>query len=225
MTDFVAETRHYCRNPRCRSKLPAPVANTHEAFCARGCFNSFYLHRCIVCERAIEQPKRGKRLICKRAKCRNALGGGLSLGRYHASQSAKLNSVKADSVDVLTAPATDIAAPAWRIVAGPELTASQFHCATIADGPNCEWKGGEYQRIEARNRALLREHFRRLGAKAQIQRHHAPVNVVGGYRFPGAPDIDLMSPIATAPAPTPTASAVIGDGLDIPGFLLRRRAA
>jgi hypothetical protein len=225
MTDFVAETRHYCRNPRCRSKLPAPVANTREAFCARGCFNSFYLHRCIVCERAIEQPKRGKRLICKRAKCRNALGGGLSLGRYHASQSAKLNSVKADSVDVLTAPATDIAAPAWRIVAGPELTASQFHCATIADGPNCEWKGGEYQRIEARNRALLREHFRRLGAKAQIQRHHAPVNVVGGYRFPGAPDIDLMSPIATAPAPTPTASAVIGDGLDIPGFLLRRRAA
>jgi hypothetical protein len=123
----------------------------------------------------------------------------------------------------LTAPATDIAAPAWRIVAGPELIASRFHCATIADGPNCEWKGGEYQRIEARNRALLREHFRRLGAKAQIQRHHAPANALGGYRFPDAPEIDL-SPIATA-APAPTARAVVGDGLDIPGFLLRRRAA
>jgi hypothetical protein len=128
------------------SKLPTPVANAREAFCARGCFSSFYLHRCIVCERAIEQPKRGRRLICKRAKCRNLLAGGLSLGRYHHAQSAKLISVKADSVDVLTAPATDIAAPAWRIVAGPELIASQFHCATIADGPNSEWKGGEYQR-------------------------------------------------------------------------------
>jgi hypothetical protein len=223
MTDFVAETRHYCRNPRCRSKLPAPVASAREAFCVRGCFNSFYLHRCLVCEGAIEQPKRGRRLICKRAKCRNALQGGVSLGRYHHAQSAKLISVKADSVDVLTAPATDIAAPAWRIVAGPELIASQFHCATIADGPNSEWKGGEYPRIEARNRALLREHFRRLGAKAQIQRHHAPVNVLGGYRFPDAPEIDL-SPIATA-ASAPTARAVVGDGLDIPGFLLRRRAA
>jgi hypothetical protein len=65
MTDFIAETRHYCRNPRCRSKLPAPVANPREAYCVRGCFNSFYLHRCIVCERAIEQPKRG---VCARAR-------------------------------------------------------------------------------------------------------------------------------------------------------------
>jgi hypothetical protein len=27
VTDFVAETRHYCRNPRCRLKLPTPVEN------------------------------------------------------------------------------------------------------------------------------------------------------------------------------------------------------
>jgi hypothetical protein len=76
MTDFAVTDRHYCRNPRCRSKLPAPVASAREAFCVRGCFNSFYLHRCVVCEGAIEQPKRGRRLICKRAKCRNALQGG-----------------------------------------------------------------------------------------------------------------------------------------------------
>ena len=112
----------------------------------------------------------------------------------------------------------------WRIVAGQELTAEQLHCATIADGPNCEWKGGEYQRIEARNRALLREHFRRLGAKALIQRHHAPVNVLGGYRFPGAPNIDL-SPIDKAQSPASAPAAVIGDGLDIPEFLLRRQQA
>ena len=35
MTDFAQELRHRCRNPRCRSKLPAPVANAREAFCTR----------------------------------------------------------------------------------------------------------------------------------------------------------------------------------------------
>jgi len=34
--------RHYCRNPRCRSKLPDPVENTREAFCCRGCYRQFY---------------------------------------------------------------------------------------------------------------------------------------------------------------------------------------
>jgi hypothetical protein len=83
MTDFITEVRHRCRNPRCRSKLPTPVVNEREAFCARGCHTSFYLHRCLVCERAIEQPKRGRRLICKKAKCKRALQAGLGLGRYH----------------------------------------------------------------------------------------------------------------------------------------------
>jgi hypothetical protein len=208
MTDFAADTRHYCRNPRCRSKLPSPVANARDAFCVRGCFNSFYLHRCLVCEGAIEQPKRGRRQLCKRAKCRNALARGLSLGRYHHAPSAKVISERAESIDVLRAPAGD---RPWRIMAGPQLTASQFHCATIPDGPDCEWKGGEYRRIEAPNRAMLREHIGRLSAKALIQRHHVPV-------------IDL-SLIATAQPPAPAAPAVIGDGLDIPEFLLRRPQA
>jgi hypothetical protein len=49
----AAKTRHYCRNPRCRSKLPAPVENEHQAFCTRGCFESFYRSRCLVCEKNI----------------------------------------------------------------------------------------------------------------------------------------------------------------------------
>src|SRR5262249_161063 len=57
------EVRQRCRNSRCRSKLPASVSNPREAFCTRGCHNSFYRHRCLICERPIEQPKRGKRLI------------------------------------------------------------------------------------------------------------------------------------------------------------------
>jgi hypothetical protein len=69
-----AAPRHYCRNPRCRMKLPAPVENEHHAFCTRGCFESFYLNRCRVCERDLRKDgKRGDagRLYCRPpTKCR-----------------------------------------------------------------------------------------------------------------------------------------------------------
>jgi hypothetical protein len=211
MTDFAADTRHYCRNPRCRSKLPAPVANARDAFCTRGCHSGFYRTRRLVCEAKMERRTENQ-LICGKRRCRNALQARQSLGRYHAPSAVK------DPLKTSIKPGikTDVAANRpWRIVAGQELTAEQLHCATIADGPNCEWKGGEYQRIEARNRALLREHIGRLSAKALIQRHHVP-------------DIDL-SPIATAPA---LAAVAIGDGLEmipddlsIPAFLRRTVAA
>ena len=73
MTEFTEALRHYCRYQKCRSKLPAPVSNEREAFCSRGCYGAFYRKRCRVCEQPIEQPKRGERLICKRAACINAL--------------------------------------------------------------------------------------------------------------------------------------------------------
>ena len=94
MTDFIeTEYRHYCRNHTCRSKLKAPVSNEREAFCVRGCHTSFYLHRCRICEKPIEQPKRGRpRVICKKAKCIGAWQTNSGLGRYHSSQSAELSS-------------------------------------------------------------------------------------------------------------------------------------
>jgi hypothetical protein len=220
MTDFVAETRHYCRNPRCRSKLPAPVASAREAFCVRGCFNSFYLHRCLVCEGAIEQPKRGRRLICKRAKCRNALQGGLSLGRYHHAQSAKLISESADSIGVKEPAKADI--QPWRIVAGPEPSPSSFHCAVV---------GATEAAINRTNARHWREHNAKAEERCSIKHHHPPVNVVGGYRFPGAPSIDLsQSPQRQTPScnrrrPQDMPTCGHGDGLDIPEFLLRRPQA
>jgi hypothetical protein len=48
----------------------------------------------------------------------------------------------------------------------------------------------------------------------------APVNIVGGHRFPGAPQIDLTA--ETVPAQPDTASALIATipaDLSIPGFL------
>jgi hypothetical protein len=56
--------RHYCRNLRCRSKLPAPVDNHHRAFCTRGCFDSFYRKRCRVCEKPLRDSS-GRRLYCR----------------------------------------------------------------------------------------------------------------------------------------------------------------
>jgi hypothetical protein len=63
--------RHFCRNPRCRLKLPEPVENSHAAFCTKGCWLQYHRKRCCVCERPIEQPKGGgERRLCKRRVCR-----------------------------------------------------------------------------------------------------------------------------------------------------------
>jgi hypothetical protein len=82
VTDFKeTEMRKKCRH--CRMRLPAPTSNEREAFCTRGCYNSFYLHRCLVCEDKIERTT-ANRKICKKSKCRNALAAGQGFGRYHA---------------------------------------------------------------------------------------------------------------------------------------------
>jgi hypothetical protein len=60
--------RHHCRNPHCRSKLTAPVENRHRAFCTKGCYQSFYLNRCRVCERDLR--KAGRRGDATRQYCR-----------------------------------------------------------------------------------------------------------------------------------------------------------
>lgn len=82
MVDFKITTRHRCRNPKCRSKLPAPVSNEREAFCCRGCYESFYLHRCRCCEAPIEQKGGQQRFICKRSKCKSAWQSKTGFGRF-----------------------------------------------------------------------------------------------------------------------------------------------
>jgi|SRR6516225_3144491 hypothetical protein len=186
MTEFQAELRHYCRNPRCRSKLPAPVGNPREAFCTRGCHSSFYRKRCLICEREMER-RTEHQLVCGKRRCRNGLQARSDLGRYHASSEA-IHPLKTPiKPGIKTSHEGD---RPWRIVAGPELTPSQLRAATVPDGPNCRWADGKYQRIEANNRALLREHFRAGLIK------DTPVNILGGYRFPNAPVIDLSPIIA-----------------------------
>jgi hypothetical protein len=85
LTDFKQELRHRCRNPRCKSKLPAPVANEREAFCTKGCYGAFYRSRCVVCEEAFER-KNEQQKVCGKRKCRSTLRqlqkADFALGRY-----------------------------------------------------------------------------------------------------------------------------------------------
>ena len=80
MVDFNNETRKRCRH--CKMRLPEPTSNEREAFCAPGCYRSFYLHRCRVCEKPIEQKRDGRRMLCKRSACRNAFLRNFAGGRY-----------------------------------------------------------------------------------------------------------------------------------------------
>ena len=102
----------------------------------------------------------------------------------------------------------------------PGMTTSQFE-ATRRDlsHKHPDWSAKEVERyivgiIKPQDDACL------------IQRHSSPVNILGGYRFPEAPVVDL-SPIepepddirlsSTSQPPPPSC----GDGWDIPDFLRR----
>ena len=125
------DLRYRCR--QCRAQLPAPVSNASEAFCTHGCRISFYRTRCRICEAPIEQPARGTRLICNKAKCKNAwrARAGLDPGRYPTSITAKSFSERPINKGSKVG-ADDDRASSWRVVAaGAPISANQFHCATI----------------------------------------------------------------------------------------------
>ena len=87
--------RQLCRNPLCHSKLKEPVENPRSAFCSRGCYSSFYRHRCMACEQAMERRSENQ-LLCGRRKCRtemDALRRHGMLGRYVA-EAASGTSIK-----------------------------------------------------------------------------------------------------------------------------------
>ena len=152
MTEFPQDLRHYCRNPRCRSKLPSPVSNPREAFCTRGCYESFHLKRCRVCEQPLEAKYRkikngGDRTkfvrvqnsaqTCGSAECKRRWRERDGTGRFSALKQAygyqgsqKSNPRK--ETPVPQALFCAIQTPKWRQVAGPPLTPNQFHCATVA---------------------------------------------------------------------------------------------
>jgi hypothetical protein len=212
MVDFNQKAaRKFCRYTRCRMKLPEPTTNLHEAFCKRGCYDSFHLKICRVCEKPLEQkyrkvkPKTEGAAVkfvkvdnpgptCGSAKCKGP--GGIRLQWADIRSRRAKSSHQAIRVPknhtytkkclcrstVLGEVRTPDPLPEWHIVAGGPLTPSQMHCATVPDGPDCRWTDGSYERIEASNRRLLKAHFAKLAEKAAIQRQHMPLNIQGGYQ-------------------------------------------
>jgi hypothetical protein len=186
-TPTQPQFRHRCRNVRCGANLKAPTDNLHRAFCCVGCFDIFYRARCRVCERPIDR-KTERRLVCKRSQCRHEFQRHperFSGPRYLASvlgHNASRNPIK-PGLKIGTK-----AGRAFRIVAGPELAGASFRLATIPLDPEIatrlDRKHADY--FEQRRKAK-----RRAARLAQIKRRHPPVNILDGYRFPNAPEIDL----------------------------------
>jgi hypothetical protein len=173
----MSETaRHYCR--RCRSKLPAAVENLRDAFCCRGCYRQHYHSRCLVCEREMTRTT-GNQRLCDRRKCRNgfrALKAHFVLGRYHFPSGVNLLQKTPDFIG----PKQPLSpARPWRIVAGPALGDAELRLVTVAVD------------AAARLNRANRDRWSEAGKGALIQRHHTPVNIVGGYKFPNAPKIEI----------------------------------
>jgi hypothetical protein len=128
MTEFAQTLRHYCRDPRCRMKLKAPVENPREAFCCRGCHQGFYRKHCLICEAEMVR-KAENQLICGKRRCRNALQERQNLGRYLAPPDTADPPKSAHSTGLKSRLAAY--QPPWYVVAaGAAITAGIFHCAT-----------------------------------------------------------------------------------------------
>jgi hypothetical protein len=254
MTEFAEDLRHRCRNPHCRSKLKEPVANPRDAFCARGCYESFHLRRCRVCEKPLEakyrkvKPKNDGGHIryvkvesssptCGATDCKRRWRQKDGTGRFSALKQATGYQGSQKSNLRKETPAAQalfgaIQGPARRIVAGPPLTPNQLHCATVPDGSDYQWKGGEYERLEAKNRAALK-----AAEQAEIEANGeftepewreviSPDGIrcfVTRFRDGGAP----LSPLPTNDTPLQSdwrACSPIVPHLSIPDFLKREPA-
>jgi hypothetical protein len=204
--------RHYCRNPRCRSKLSEPTSITRDAFCARGCYLGFYRTRCVVCEEKFE-CKNEREKVCGRRKCQAAFKGDRArfLSSRYPYGPDVLETLRSAHFTGLKTPTLD--RPSWRIIAGPSLPPANLR---ISSDP-------EFADRLQRARANLIESARKAGRLALVQPHHPPTNVLGGHKFAGAPEIDLspIEPAAAAATSSPAVRALVATipaDLSIPNF-------
>jgi hypothetical protein len=203
----ISPVRHYCRNPRCRSKLKEPVSNPHKAFCTKGCYGSFYLRRCAVCENNKPDGSTARRILCRRPNCESRYRQNRDLYSYPGGDSARTANGSRNSIKPGTKSRIVDDLP-WRIAAGPK---PNLRGATVgAEGV-----------IEANNRANAKfwhEHNAKAEAACLIKRQSPPVNIVGGYKFPNVLVVDLP-PVKDAPAALSSDLNQISDDLVIPAFL------
>jgi hypothetical protein len=205
-------SRKRCRNPRCRAKLAAPAFDRLSAFCCAACCDAFFKTRCVVCEASITRKTHGQRL-CRRAKCRSEFRRHrerFSTARAGTSKNAPAADIS-EKTSAKSAAKTAITRDrVWRVVAGPDL--SEANLITPLDP--------EFAARLDRQRAEFTKRAKHEAAPpVLIGPHDPPVNIVGGYRFPGAPAIDLSPVSATASYPAPALED--RTDLEIPVFLRR----
>ena len=160
-----------------------------------------YQFRCIVCEGPLQRRNKTQK-VCRKSQCRNAWRAKAGFGRYFPSTIVSSASKTPNSIGSKCAARQD---RAWDQIAGPKLTASQLHCGLV----------GVVQAVaeaDQKHRAGWRKH----NAKALI---HPPVNILGGYRFPDAPEVILHEEKRPGPCLTPVSKP--DTNLDIPDFLKR----
>jgi hypothetical protein len=149
--------RHYCRNQKCRTRLPAPVTNLRDAFCCAGCHTRFYFRRCIVCERDMPRNAPNQR-TCYRAECKKTWRDGRLISRFAgigrgSDRRALGKPIKSGLKTV------DKGDRRWHIVAHPALNPRSLAAATVPDGPGMMWNGGAFEASEAKNRKALDQYF------------------------------------------------------------------
>jgi hypothetical protein len=204
MTATASSERVRCRNQRCRSKLPIPTDNQHKAFCTPFCYGQFYRWKCKVCENPIQKGRRRKVPDhCHDRRCRRHFRRYSETYRYPTSPVVNLGSRSADFTGLKSAHKSD---RAWAQIVGPPIDPINL---MIPFEP-------VFAARLARMHGQLLEKVRRAAEeKTLLKRHHPPVNVVGGYCFPNAPEIEL-----SLADPVKAEDHNFGD-LSIPDFLRR----
>jgi hypothetical protein len=202
------------------------MTNARNAFCSFACFESYYRKCCIVCERPFTRKAEQQRFCRQRCKSEFHRHPERFLGKWVRVAGPVRTPLK--SVDSTGVKTRTEDGRGYRLIAGPILseTALQF-AALPLDAELARRLDRQHQEhIESRKKAK-----RTAARKALIKCHHPPLNIIGGFAFPGTPTIDL-SPI-DAPSQwavpsrwAPRTTVVAGTKMPaIPDFLLGRDPA
>jgi len=233
--------RKRCR--KCKSKLPEPTHNEHRAFCTPGCWRQFHYRRCIVCEKPIHQGSRGRRWLCRKPACRSELARWPDKYKAFDFEPQKpkiaadtgidaINSTSPTAAIDFEATKSDRATPkqtwrerwdeagwtkGWRQIAGPPLSPDSFRAAVLMDDP----LRASFDRTERQNRDIIRRAT--ANPDAIFQRDTPPLNLCGGYKFPGAPKLGpkQLNRAAYDDGRVDALLADIDDETGIPAFLRR----
>jgi hypothetical protein len=140
-----SELWHSCR--RCRAKLSEPVSNQRSAFCCKGCYRLWYAAHCMACE-GPKTGRHGKECARELASIkRHGIMGKFAQKRRSATLAPQ--NVEACSQTPIFIGSTGQSKPTdrWRIVAGPELSATSFRLATLPPYTRIKWDTGNTSSI------------------------------------------------------------------------------